>query len=319
MTQSLRTLLAGLIDYAGLFPPAGLEMGPAVEQYSRYIRGEREFALGRFICPVSRLEEMSRAASALMPGTFATSGYREYAESTRPWSISAILDGKLPDAFEESLDEIDAFNEHHSAEEHGLAKIDTIELKVTRPDAIDEALDELPEEIFPFFEFDVAQDCRGFVAALAGNADSGGAGAKLRCGGVKPEMIPAPEHVADAILSLAAADVPFKATAGLHHPWRGVQNLTYEKSPPRAVMHGFVNVFLGAALAKARRLDRETLLRVLGEEDARVFAFTEQGAAWRDVSIDTASLARVRETFALSYGSCSFEEPFDDLARAGLV
>lgn len=319
MTQSLRTLLAGLIDYAGLFPPTKLDMGPAVEQYARHIRGEHEFALGRFICPVSRLEEMSRAASALMPGTFATSGYREYAESTRPWSISAILDGQLPDAFEESLDEIDAFNEHHSAEEHGLAKIDMIELKVTRPDAIDEALDELPDDIFPFFEFDVAQDCRGFVAALAGNADSGGAGAKLRCGGVRPEMIPAPDLLADALLALGAADVPFKATAGLHHPGRGVQNLTYEQNPPRAVMHGFINVFLGAALAKARRLDRAMLLRVLSEEDAKAFAFTEQEVAWRDVSIDTASLAKVRETFALSYGSCSFEEPFEDLAKLGLL
>lgn len=319
MTQSLRTLLAGLIDYAGLFPPTKLDMAPSVEQYARYIRCEHEFALGRFICPVSRLEEMSRAASALMPGTFATSGYREYAETSRPWSISAILDGQLPDAFEESLDEIDAFNEHHSAEEHGLAKIDMIELKVTRPDAIDEALDELPEDIFPFFEFDITKDCRGFVAALAGNADSGGAGAKLRCGGIRPEMIPAPDLVADAVFALAAADVPFKATAGLHHPCRAVQNLTYEPNPPRAMMHGFINVFIGAALAKARRLDRPTLLRVLSEEDAKAFSFTDQSVSWRDLSIDTASLAKVRETFALSYGSCSFDEPLEDLAKLGLM
>ena len=319
MTQSLRTLLAGLIDYAGLFPPAKLDMGKSAEAFARHLRGEHEFALGRFICPVSRLGELTKAASALMPGTFATSGYREYAESTRPWSISAILDGPLPDSFVESLDEIDAFNEHHSQEQNGLARIDTIELKVTRPDAIDEVLDELPEEVFPFFEFDMAQDCRGFVAALAGNADSGGAAAKLRCGGVKPEMIPSTEQVADALLALAAADVPFKATAGLHHPCRSVQNLTYEASPPRAVMHGFVNVFLGAALARAHRLERDAMLRVLGEEDPGAFGFTEVGASWRELSIDTASLAKVRETFALSYGSCSFDEPFEDLAKLGVL
>ncbi len=319
MTQSLRTLLAGLIDYAGLFPPAKLEMGPSAEQFARHVRGEHEFALGRFICPVSRLGELTQAASALMPGTYATSGYREYAETTRPWAISAILDGPLPDSFEDSLDEIDAFNEHHSSEQNGLAKIDTIELKVTRPDAIDEVLDELPEEVFPFFEFDIGQDCRGFVAALAGNAESGGAAAKLRCGGVRAEMIPPAEQIADAILALVAADVPFKATAGLHHPVRAAQNLTYEVSPPRAVMHGFVNVFLGAALARAHRLDREALLRVLVEEDARAFQFTEVGASWRDVVIDTASLAKVRETFALSYGSCSFDEPIEDLAKLGLL
>ncbi|MBX3361277.1 MAG: hypothetical protein KF912_09830 [Phycisphaeraceae bacterium] len=319
MIQSLRTLLAGLIDYAGLFPPAKLEMGPAAEAFARHLRGEHEFALGRFICPVSRLEEFSRAAAVLMPGTFATSGYREYAESTRAWAVSAILDWPLPDAFEQSLDAIDAFNAHHAEEANGLARIDTIELKVTRPSAIDEALDELPDDLFPFFEFDLSQDCRGFVAALAGNAESGGAGAKLRCGGVKPELIPAPEHVGDALCALVAADVPFKATAGLHHPWRAVQSLTYEASAPHAVMHGFVNVFLGAALARAHRLDRGVLLRVLTEEDARAFVFTEDRASWRDLSIDTASLAKVRETFALSYGSCSFDEPFADLARLGLL
>lgn len=319
MTQSLRTLLAGLIDYAGLYPPAKLDMQPSVEAYARHIRGEFEFALGRFICPVSRLRELSQCASVLMPGTFATSGYREHAEVTRPWSVSVILDQPLPESFEESLDTIDGFNEHHADERNGLGKVDTIEIKVSTPGIIDEILDELPEDLFPFFEFDIAGDCRGYVAALAGNADSGGAGAKLRCGGVKPEMIPPAEQIADAIVALVAADVPFKATAGLHHPCRAMQNLTYEANPPRAMMHGFVNVFLGAALARARRLDRDRLIAILNEQDAGAFTFAEDKAAWRDLTIDTASLAKARETFAMSYGSCSFDEPFEDLRSLGLV
>lgn len=319
MTQSLRTLMAGLIDYAGLFPPAKLDMQPSVEAFARHIRGEFEFALGRFICPVSRLQEFSKAAAPLMPGTYATSGYREHAEVTRPWGVSVILDQPLPDSFERSLDEIDAFNAHHSDERNGLAKADTIELKINRPSAIDDALDALPDDIFPFFEFDLAGDPRGYVAALAGNADSGGAAAKIRCGGVKPDMIPPAEQIADVIVALVAADVPFKATAGLHHPCRAMQNLTYDANPPRAVMHGFLNVFLGAVLARAHRLDRDHLLQILNEQDPKAFTFTEAHAAWRDLSIDTASLAKVRETFAVSYGSCSFDEPLEDLRALGLV
>jgi hypothetical protein len=315
MTRSLNTLLAGLIDYAGLFPPAKLAMGPSAEAYARHLMGEHEFALGRFICPVSRLEEFSAAAAALMPGTYATSGYRERADDTRPWAISAIMDRPVA----ESLDLIDTFNVKHNEEQRGLARVDTVEVKVTDPNAIDEILDEVPEDLFPFFEFDLASDCRGFVAALAGNADSGGAAAKLRCGGIAPEMIPTPEQIAEAIVALAAADVPFKATAGLHHPCRAMQNLTYDANPPRAVMHGFVNVFLGAAMARAHRLKVGQVLGILGEQDPRAFVFTDERASWRELAIDTASLAKVRETFALSYGSCSFDEPFEDLRTLGFV
>jgi hypothetical protein len=313
MTRTLRTLLAGLIDYAGLFPPAKLGMAPACEDFARHMRGEFEFALGRFICPISKLPEFSESAAALMPGTFATSGYREHADVTRPWGVSVILDHPLPESLEPSLDEIDAFNAHHTDEPNGLAKIDSIELKVASPLEIDDVLDALPDDLFPFFEFDLAGDPRGFAAALAGNADSGGAAAKLRCGGVKPEMIPPAEHIASAIVALAAADVPFKATAGLHHPCRAMQNLTYESAPPRAIMHGFINVFLGAALARVHRLDQSRLTAILNEQEPGAFTFTDERASWRDLSVDAASLARVRETFALSYGSCSFDEPFEDL------
>ena len=319
MVHSLRTLMAGLIDYAGLFPPAKLPMQPAVEAFARHMRGEFEFALGRFICPVSRLPEFSEHAAALMPGTFATSGYREHADTTRPWAVSVILDQPLPDSLELALDEIDAFNAHHADEQNGLAKIDSIELKVSSPLHIDDVLDALPDDIFPFFEFDLTGDPRGYAAALAGNADSGGAAAKLRCGGIKPEMIPASASIADAIVALAAADVPFKATAGLHHPCRATHNLTYEPNPPRAIMHGFINVFLGAALARAHRLDRDRLIQILDEQDPRAFTLTADRAAWRDLSIDAASLAKARETFALSYGSCSFDEPFEDLRALGLI
>lgn len=315
LSQSLRTLLAGLIDYAGLFPPAKLAMGPSVEAYARHLMSEHEFALGRFICPVSRLREFSQAGSPLMPGTYATSGYRERADDTRPWGVSAILDRPL----EESLDLIDGFNEHHASEMHGLAKIDTVEVKVASPGEIDDVLDGLPDDLFPFFEFDLAGDPRGYVAALAGNAESGGAGAKLRCGGIAPEMIPPAEWIADALVALVAADVPFKATAGLHHPCRAEQPLTYDPNPPQAVMHGFLNVFLGAALARTRRLDRTKTLAILNERDPSAFTFTDERAAWRDLTIDTVALAKVRETFAMSYGSCSFDEPIADLRALRLL
>lgn len=49
----LRTLLIHAVDYAGLFPPAKLDMETAVRNYASYQEGEHSWALGRFIVPVS--------------------------------------------------------------------------------------------------------------------------------------------------------------------------------------------------------------------------------------------------------------------------
>ena len=57
MTPALRSLLTGLIDYAGLFPPAGLGMEAAVRNYDSYVRDEHAWMLGRFIVPAARLAE----------------------------------------------------------------------------------------------------------------------------------------------------------------------------------------------------------------------------------------------------------------------
>ncbi|HEX5631332.1 MAG TPA: hypothetical protein VFY15_06715, partial [Acidimicrobiia bacterium] len=54
-----RQALSGLIDYAGLFPPASLDLAAAVEEY-RAIRGSAEsWLVGRFICPADRLVELA--------------------------------------------------------------------------------------------------------------------------------------------------------------------------------------------------------------------------------------------------------------------
>src|SRR5689334_1162740 len=95
MLQSVRTLMAGLIDYAGLFPPAKLSMQAAAEAYARARMGEHAWVLGRFICPASRLAELSKVAAVMMPGTHATSGYREHADVLEPWRVSVLVDGPL--------------------------------------------------------------------------------------------------------------------------------------------------------------------------------------------------------------------------------
>ncbi|HEV2719334.1 MAG TPA: hypothetical protein VG323_04885, partial [Thermoanaerobaculia bacterium] len=107
-----------------------------------------------------------------------------------------------------------------------------------------------------------------------------------------------------------AHGVAFKATAGLHHPLRCVRPLTYEPSSPRGTMHGFVNVFMAAALLSRAEA-------ILDDDDPRAFAFDDDTASWRGHNVLTGDLAKLRDGFAISFGSCSFEEPVNDLKELG--
>ena len=58
---ALRALLAGIVDYAGLFPPAGLDMPAAVRNYASYRTDDHAWMLGRFVVPASRLGKCDAA------------------------------------------------------------------------------------------------------------------------------------------------------------------------------------------------------------------------------------------------------------------
>jgi hypothetical protein len=139
--------------------------------------------------------------------------------------------------------------------------------------------------------------------------------AKIRTGGVKPEAIPAVAEVAAFIRACAERRLPFKATAGLHHPVRAEQALTYAPDAPRATMHGFLNVFLAACFVWHGRSEIDP---VLAETDPAAFRFDDR-AHWRDWSLDVGQVQDARTNFAHAFGSCSFEEPVHDLEALGLL
>ena len=67
MTPTLKTFMHGLIDYAGLFPPARLSMPDAAATFARHLEGEYAWMLGAFICPVGRLDALDGERSTLEP------------------------------------------------------------------------------------------------------------------------------------------------------------------------------------------------------------------------------------------------------------
>src|SRR5919107_2892287 len=97
--SAIRTLLQGSIDYAGLFPPAELDMRTALENYARYFSGPSSWALGRFIVPVSRLGEFEVHwhQVALHP-------------IDSPWRVAALMGTNV----EADVHAIDEFNRRHT-------------------------------------------------------------------------------------------------------------------------------------------------------------------------------------------------------------
>lgn len=136
-------------------------------------------------------------------------------------------------------------------------------------------------------------------------------GFKLRTGGIAASAFPTSLRVADAILGCSARNVPLKCTAGLHHPLR-----RYDASV-QTEMYGFVNVFAAAILAHTHGLDAATVQAVLEDTDAKNFCWSADEFAWRALRVTTAEIVRARQDLILSFGSCSFDEPREELYALG--
>jgi hypothetical protein len=297
-TSSLAALMRGLVDYAGLFPPAALTMTGAVERYARDRLGPDAASLGRFIVPSARLMEWEQAVAAVPP---ASRGHS-------PWRLSALA--APPHA--KDLAAVASFNEREATGHDFSARVESVEMKVATAGDVRQAAAGAPARVEMFYECQARGDLQGILAAIQAE----GGGAKLRTGGLVPEAIPPCAEVAAFVAGCVAAGVPFKVTAGLHHPVRAEHALTYEPRSPRAVMHGFLNVFVAAILASAHRLDAAQVLPIVEETTPAAFVFTEQAVAWRKLSatVDQITLAR---SLARGFGSCSFDEPIGDLEALG--
>jgi hypothetical protein len=304
MNHSLRDLLLGLIDYAGLFPPAALDMRTATRKYAEYREGEYHWALGRFVLPVARLDEFEEAAEGILPD----GGW----EGDDFWRLSALGGDDLSS----DLNRIAEFNKKYATSDSpaGVVIVDAIEIKAAQPADIENAMRLTPANLTPYFEIPIGGDPTELIKRVAETE----ARAKVRTGGVTADAFPSSFNLARFIKICAEEDVPFKATAGLHHPLRSVNRLTYAPDSASAMMHGFLNVFLAAAFAQCG-MDVDRLVELLEEKSPEAFQFDSGGVTWRDEMIVRGQLRNSRNLLAIAFGSCSFEEPIEDLKKIGLL
>jgi hypothetical protein len=284
-----RSLLVDAIDFAGLFPPAAQEMSSAVQDYGRYRQGDEAWALGRFVVPATRLAEFAAAAAPVLA-------------SGQPVWLLTVTCGD--DAAAEA-DRIAWLPELLPPER---ARVDTVEFKARTTDQLLEALAVYPSRLHRFAELPLGEDPHPFVSALKLR----GAGAKFRTGGVTTDAFPRAEDLLRAIDAVVRAGVPFKCTAGLHHPVRGEYHLTYVQGGPSGTMYGYLNIFLAAA-ALMQGEGHEAARRILLEEDPAAFAVRGDQVHWRTLVFDRTLLRALRRRGMRSFGSCSFREPLDEL------
>ena len=299
---ALRTLLAHAIDYAGLFPPAQLDMPGAVAEYESYLASSDEWALGRFVVPAARLDELAATAADAIP--------RLAGAGPVARRLSVVLGTDLV----RDVKRMEAFcASHASAANAWWNGVDSVELRASTPDAIRDAMRVVSGGYEKYVEIPISGD----VQALLRTIREHGAFAKVRTGGTTSDGFPASEHVARFLVACVREDVSFKATAGLHHPLRGDFPLTYEPGSACGRMYGFLNVFLATAFVAAG-LDEANARSVLEESHPDAVQFGASDVSWRGHRLPMDRLAASRH-FLKSFGSCSFREPIDDLAALGLL
>lgn len=277
-----QSLFAGLIDYAGLYPPAHLEMRAAVRNYLAYRNGNRCAMLGRFIADVTRFDELCEAAGDRL-------------EQVR---LSVIA----------PADELSLIEQARS---EGF-RIECVETKVADGASVARIVDALPAGVECYCEIPIASAPSATLDALK----AFGLRAKLRMGGVTPEAFPAAGAVVSMLQDLIERDIPFKATAGLHHPVRSLHKLTYASDSISGVMHGFLNLLAAAALLRNGGAAADAV-RALEEQHAHAFRISEDELGWRDFAWTSEQVASLRRDCFVNFGSCSFAEPIADLEALG--
>jgi hypothetical protein len=208
-------LLAGLVDDAALFPPGNAPMPVALAEHARYRQAPWSAAIGPFLCPASRIDELV----ALLPAD----------QDIRVALVNDVTDAAALHARGAAL------------RMSGLAWLETRHDRLGEdPDAVAGGSGRMAGAPFAYLEvprtgFDSALDLVGDRLSFHG--------AKYRTGGVTPEAFPSERELAAFLVACAARGVPFKLTAGLHHAVRSTTDEGFEQ-------HGLLNVLVATRVAQ---------------------------------------------------------------------
>ena len=281
--NAVAAALHGFIDYAGLFPPAGVDVRTAVANYLKYANGNHAGMLGRLVVDTARIDEFRSTAGAdlaQIPVSLLA------ASTTGPDQLAGLIDEGV--------------------------RIESIEIRAENPTQIEQVMCGMPAHSSVYFEVPMGPDIVRLLDAVA----AAGARAKLRLGGLVAEAFPSPDAVVGLLQQLMERHILFKATAGLHHPLRSHHPYTYLPGSTSGLMHGFVNLLCATAMLEEGGAADEAV-HVLNEQDPTAWHMNSDAIRWHARAFSLEQLRTVRETSLTSIGSCSFTEPIHDLESLG--
>jgi hypothetical protein len=288
MDPALETLLDGAIDYAGLFPPAGLDMEPALREFLGHLNRPESLLVNRFVCTATRLSELGDRLHDLAPDEqfgicVIGSGIATLANDIE---LMRTFSQRFGETFEIEGYEVRA-NDDVPGSLRAIQKLANLDL---------------------YLEIPFNEDTTDSLHMIA---NSEAASAKARTGGLDASAFPSSEQLANFLRECLDLNLSFKLTAGLHHPIR-------RKGPETGgTMHGFLNVMIALALAEEHDLNRAEIAAILDDENARNFVIEPSEVGHKDLRACLESIDAVRTLFA-GFGSCSVSEPVEDLRALGL-
>ncbi|MGM0875865.1 MAG: hypothetical protein ACQEWV_13995 [Bacillota bacterium] len=292
--EAISHFMTELIDYAGIFPPAALDLSDAIINYQSYIKGSDSWMLGPFVIPVNRLNELEP--------------FKALFSEEHPLRLSIIL--TKSEKFEHDMKAINLFLETY--ETAGTVEGIEIPLPPQVNPSLLKKIENKTENYHVYCEITGTNDqlTHTLDAIQTINQKSlKRIGIKLRMGGIKAHFFPSANQVAFVINECRKRGLALKFTAGLHHPIRQYRNEVETK------MHGFVNVFTASIMAYCHEVDEATLQAILLDEDPADFSFTPDALSWCNKTVSATEINKARSLFAASYGSCSFEEPREELGE----
>jgi len=311
-----RCFFSNMVDYAGLFPPAGLPLEVAVKNFLKYRESSSSWILSRFVITAesfrSLQDDLLAHFSADNPFRISLLVGDSDSEIAEVFSLVERSEGRvLLDMIEcriqEHSNSLDVLRNKHEflISSHFAEGLSSIFFELALHSDWEESMKKVVEEI-------AARNSESRLLS----------GFKLRCGGIQNHLIPSPESIAITLETVSAHAVPIKFTAGLHHPFRHAPRS--EEGERTELVHGFFNVYFAALVAFLRNEPASALVPILSatvlsatEDNVELPVFDASSVSWFGHRLLFSEIEKARHELVLSFGSCSFEEPVMDAENLG--
>lgn len=272
-------LFRRLFDNAATFPPGNAAMPDAVESHLGWLSTAAGDFVGPFVCASPRWAEFVEALAAAAASGVSVS-------VTVPSGVAAVEAAVA------------------AATDEPRATLVSVEVPVPDQACLADAVElldaVLPDDVTGFVELPWSAVDHAACSLLAASRHH----LKIRTGGASVESFPAEEVLATMIGRTVEHRVPFKLTGGLHNALRHRDAISGFEH------HGFLNVIAATASAMDDE-DVSTVQVLLATRDA-----DQVTDLMRRLPTETAR--KVRGQF-VSFGTCSIDEPLQDIKNLGLL